>query len=145
MLLYFIYHVNCFISLGTIGGIENKKIILDSIALGDCDILNCYSGNEGKGLWVSCSSIQGNNISIIDLTNSWYFIAHTLEIQLEACFALIVCGAGFIKLLLVNMSALPTSSQIVTSGILVFVGGMIVSIDFVWEQIFLEYMYCKWN
>ncbi|XP_048767310.2 uncharacterized protein LOC125674239 [Ostrea edulis] len=47
---------------------------------------------------------------------------HTLEIQLEACFALIVCGAGFIKLLLVNMSALPTSSQIVTSGILVFVG-----------------------
>ncbi|XP_062583810.1 uncharacterized protein LOC134245542 [Saccostrea cucullata] len=47
---------------------------------------------------------------------------HFVEIQLEACFAIIVCSAGFVLLLVNQRSVLPKSSRVVVGGILVFLG-----------------------
>ncbi|XP_062581645.1 uncharacterized protein LOC134243410 isoform X2 [Saccostrea cucullata] len=47
---------------------------------------------------------------------------HFVEIQLEACFAIIVCCAGFVLLLVNQRSVLLKSSRVVVGGILVFLG-----------------------
>ncbi|XP_048767309.2 uncharacterized protein LOC125674238 [Ostrea edulis] len=57
-----------------------------------------------------------------DSSNQIAKMPHFVEIQMEACFALILCGAGFIVLLINMKSVLPQSSRIVTGGILILLG-----------------------
>ncbi|XP_061193347.1 uncharacterized protein LOC133201564 [Saccostrea echinata] len=47
---------------------------------------------------------------------------HFVEIQLEACFAIIVCCASFVLLLVNQRAVLPKTSRVVVGGILVFLG-----------------------